>query len=183
MGSSQSSLDSSSLNTNANLQNDLVSKCEEFSAQNDSRLWKGLSHALQKVSLSNEALENLSSLVILSHKDHDALLLMENLIFETMSSKDCKQDNSCQEDILTVPKENSDAAVEELLKSEENSISEGNNQFIIVNGNVDTEEKEQSKRIERRKSDIRRKNGKLMPPLSSQSPRTLHASPDRKSVV
>ena len=102
---------------------------------------------------------------------------MESLIFETMSSKDCKQDNACEEDILTAPKENSDAAVEESLKSEENSISEGNSQFIIVNGNGGKEEKEQSEWIERRKSDIRRKHGKLMPPLSSQSPRTLHASP------
>ena len=50
-------------------------------------------------------------------------------------------------------------------------------QFIIVNDNDETEEKEQTKWIERKKSDIRIKNGKLMPPLSSQSPRTLHASP------
>jgi hypothetical protein len=52
---------------------------------------------------------------------------------------------------------------------------EDNIQFIIVNGNDETDDKEQTKWIERKKSDIRRK--KLMPPLSSQSPRTLHASP------
>lgn len=57
MGSSHSSLENISLNTNTNLQKELVSKCEEFSAQNNSRVWKGLSHALQKVTLSNEGEE------------------------------------------------------------------------------------------------------------------------------
>jgi hypothetical protein len=54
MGSSHSSLDSSSLKSNADLQKDLVLKCQEISAQKDSQLWKGLYQALQKVSFSNE---------------------------------------------------------------------------------------------------------------------------------
>lgn len=57
MGSSHSSPGDLSLNTNTNLQKELVSKCEEFSAQKNSRVWKGLSHALQKVTLSNEGEE------------------------------------------------------------------------------------------------------------------------------
>lgn len=187
MGSSHSSPDSSSLKSNADLQKDLVIKCEEISTQKGSQLWKGLYQALQKVSFSNEALESLLSLVELSQKDHESLLLVESLIFETMPSNHCVQDHVSQPDtsIARVNDEHSINKETERSGQSHDNFADlcGDSQFIIVNANDEAEEKEKTKWIERRKSDIRRKNGKLMPPLSQSSPRTCHASPRVGLVV
>lgn len=64
---------------------------------------------------------------------------------------------------------------ESILMSKEVS---GEFQFIILKSEHEThEEEEKAKSIQKKKRDVRKKNGKLMAPLSSQSPRTCHASP------
>jgi hypothetical protein len=164
---------------------------------------------------SEPALESLLSLVELSQKDHESLLLVESFIFKTMTSNNCgaqiaraneRSDaiagNEMQQklDENSVPTKNdldaiglsSNDGVEDKVnkfledeqctersdESHENFTNvSGESQFIIVNANDEAEEKEKTKWIERRKSDIRRNNGKLMPPLSQSTPRTCHASP------